>query len=228
MRHRLLADVHQAHRLFRAPATRVEQTLAVHRLDHEIGDEQFFRERGRPRHQLALGIEHHAATVEHQLVLAAHLVDVGERAAGIGGTRGEHALARVRLAGVERRAVDVDVQLGATGGLLGQRAGGAPDVFADADAHLHPTDDVQLVRVAGVAGREVALFVEHGVVRQQALAVGAQHLATGAHRGGVVEVAIGGDIAHHRSAAPGVSGHLGERGEVVGDEAGFSTRSSGG
>jgi hypothetical protein len=119
---------------------------------------------------------------------------------------------------MERRTVDVDVQLGATGGLVGQRAGGAPDVLADADAHLHPTDHVQLVRVAGVAGREVALFVEHRVVRQQALAVGAQHLAARAHRSRGVEIAIGGDIAHHRGTAPGVGGHLGERSEVVGDE----------
>ena len=122
------------------------------------------------------------------------------------------------LAGVERRAVDVDVQLGTTGGLLGERAGGAPHVLADADAHLHATDDVQLVRIVVVAGREVAGLVEHGVVGQQPLAVGADHLAAGAHRGCVVEVAVGVDEADHGSAATSARRQLAEGDQVVGHE----------
>ena len=63
----------------------------------------------------------------------------------------------------------------------GQRAVRAPDVLADADADLDAADDVQLERVGLVARREVAGLVEHGVVRQQALAVRAEDLALGAH-----------------------------------------------
>ena len=158
--------------------------------------------------QFAIGVEHHRAAVEHQLVLPAHLVHVHQRATGVGGTRGQHALAAGRLAGVERRAVDVDVQLGAAGRLMRERAGGAPHVFADADAHLHATDDVQLVRVVLVAGGEVAGLVEHRVVGQQPLAIRAHHLAVGAHGGSVVQIAVGVDEAHHRGTATCARRHL--------------------
>ena len=69
--------------------------------------------------------------------------------------------------------------------------------------------------------REVASLVEHGVVRQQALAIRADDLAVGAHRRRVVEVAIGVDEADDRRAATGVRGDLGQRLEVVGDEPGL-------
>src|SRR3546814_2488209 len=53
------------------------------------------------------------------------------------------------------------------------------------------------------AGGEVALLVEHGVVGQQALVVAAHHLAVDAHGGGVAQVAVGVDEAHHRGAPAG-------------------------
>jgi hypothetical protein len=84
---RLLADQHQAHLLVGAAATRVEQALAVHRLDDEVGDEQLLHQQRGSGHQVAVGVEHHAAAVEHQLVLPAHLVDVGERAADASAAR---------------------------------------------------------------------------------------------------------------------------------------------
>ena len=138
---------------------------------------------------------------------------------GVGSPRRQHALAGGGLASVVRRAVDVHRQLGAAIGLMGQRAVWAPHVLADADADLHPTDDVELERVGLVAGREVAGLVEHGVVRQQALAVRAEDPSAGAHRGGVEEVAIRLHEADHRGAVAGDGGELGERDLVVGDEA---------
>lgn len=120
---------------------------------------------------------------------------------------------------MERRAVDVDVELGTARRLLRQRPGGAPHVFADADAHLHPADLVQLVRVAGIAGGEVAGLVEDGVVGQQALAIGAHHLTADAHRCRVVEVAIGRDVADHRGAPLRMGRNPVKSREVVGHEA---------
>ena len=221
VRHRLLADGDELHLLLRAPTARIEETLAVHRFDRHVGDQELFFEKRGASHQVPVGVEHHAAPVEDELVLTAHLVDVGERAARIRSAGCEHALAGTRLAGMERRTVDVDVQLRPAGSLFGQRASGAPDVLADADAHLHTADDVQLVRVVLVAGGEVAGLVEHGVVRKQTLAVRAEHHAARAHSGGVVEVAIGGDVADHCDTAPRERGHLVQRGEVVGHEAGL-------
>ena len=182
--------------------------------------EQLLDEQRGAGDEVAVGVEHHAAAVEHQLVLPAHLVHVGERAAGVGGTGGEHALAGAVLAGVVRRAVDVDVQLGAAGGLLGERAGGAPHVLADADAHLHAADHVQLVGVAVGAGREVAGLVEHGVVRQQPLAVGAD----APRRRRTPPRRCRGRGRRRRSRPPPRSGRVRaatslERGQVVGDEA---------
>ena len=214
----VFADEHHPHLVVGAAATRVEQTLAVDGLDDHVGHQQFLDEHRRPGDQIAVGVEHHAAAVEHQLVLTAHLVHVRQRTTGVGRTSGQHALAGTPLAEVVRRAVDVDVQFGAARRLLGKRTGGAPDVFADADAHLHAADDVQLVRVARVAGCEVAGLVEHGVVGQQALAIRADHMPVHAHSGSVVEVAVGGHIPHHCGTTPRVRGHLLQGGEVVGHE----------
>ncbi len=99
---------------------------------------------------------------------------------------------------------------------VGERAVGAPDVLADADADVHAADDVQLEVL--VARREVAGLVEHGVVRQVALAVGADHLAAGAHGGGVEQILVGVDVADDGGAAAGVLGELAERGFGVLDE----------
>ena len=68
-------------------------------------------------------------------------------------------------------------------------------------------------------GREVARLVEHGVVRQQPLAIRADDLAVRADRGGVVDVAVLVDEADDRRAAAGPRGELRQHLEVVGDEA---------
>ena len=96
---------------------------------------------------------------------------------------------------------------------------GDPDVLADRDADLDAADHVQLERIGVVAGREVAGLVEHGVVREQPLAVRAERprrSRTPRRR-----------CSRSRSAstnpttaahAPGAGGELAERGPVVGDE----------
>ena len=140
---------------------------------------------------------------------------------GVGGTRRQHLLAVRGLAAVVRRAVDVDGQLGAAVGLHRERTVGAPDVLADRDADLDAADDVQLERVGLVARREVAGLVEHRVVRQQPLAVRAEHLAPGAHGGGVEQVAVLVDEADDGRAVAGAGGELAEGGLVVGDEPGL-------
>ena len=86
---------------------------------------------------------------------------------------------------------------------------------------LTPPIDVQLQRVGLVAGREVAGLVEHRVVRQQTLAVGAEHPAVGAHGGGVEQVEVLVDVAEHGDAPSRVAGQAGQRRLVVGDEAGL-------
>ena len=134
------------------PATRVEQPFAVHGWHRHVDDHQVVDELRGPRQQRALVVEHDRTAVEDQLVLAADLVDVHDRRVRIGRPGRQHPLALGALAGVERRTVDVDADLGAGGRLLGDGTERAPDVLADRDAHLDATDHEQLERIGVVPG----------------------------------------------------------------------------
>src|SRR5204863_341783 len=101
--------------------------------------------------------------VEDQLVLAAHLVHVHEGTGAVRGPGGEHALALGQTPGVVGRGVEVDDQLGAAVGLLGDGPGRAPRVLAyrhpDAVADdrvdltggdAHPRHEIRLRETASV------------------------------------------------------------------------------
>ena len=200
---------------------RVEQALTVRGEDRHVDDDEILDELLAAVEEVALGVEGQRAAVEHQLVLAADLVDVHQRRVAVGGTGGEHPLPVGGLAGVVRRGVDVDGELGAAVSLDEERTIRAPDVLTDADADVDAADDVQLERVGHVAGHEVAGLVEHGVVGQQPLAVRAEHPCVGTHGGGVEQIEVLVDVAEHCDATPGVAGQAGQRRLVVGDEARF-------
>ncbi len=102
-----------------------------------------------------------------------------------------------------------------------ERSERAPDVLADRDPDLHATDHVQLERIGVVTRREVARLVEHGVVRQQPLAIRADDLTVRTDGGGVVDVAILIDEPDDRGTPAGASGELRQHLEVVGDEPGL-------
>ena len=97
------------------------------------GQRQRLDEAGRLRHQPAVGVEREGAAVEHQLVLAADLVDVEQRQPGLGHPRHGELQPQVLLAVLERRAVGDEQDLGpALGQALGHVLG--PHVLADHDA----------------------------------------------------------------------------------------------
>ena len=221
-----LGEHHLGQGLGADPAPRVEEALAEDRPHVEIHHQHRLGELRGPGHQLAVGVEHHGGPVEDQLVLAADLVHVDEGAGRIGGPGGEHALARRQPVGEVRRGVHVHDQLGTAEALEGDRAVRAPGVLADADADPHAPDHVELGPLG--TGREVPLLVEHGVVRQQPLAVDAGHLPADADGGGVVEVAPGVDEADDGRAPAGAGGHLGQGGAVVGHEPGLEHQVLGG
>jgi hypothetical protein len=99
----------------------------------------------------------------------------------------EHLLALAVLADMERRCGDVRDQLRAGKREIGRRRSRLPHVFADrrADDDIAETQEVEVV-----AGREVAVLVEHAVVRQVALAVDALHLAVRKHEARVEEIGV--------------------------------------
>ncbi len=202
----------------RGTTSRVEQALAIDGWNRHVDDQQLARELRAAGEQRAFVVEHERRTVEHQFVLPADLVDVDDRTMRIGRPGREHALTNGTLADREGRGVDVDVQFGPGGRLLGERPERAPDVLADRDPDLHAADHVQLERIRLVTRGEVAGLVEDRVVRQQAFAVGADDLAVGAHRGGVVQVTVEVDEPDDRGASPGARRQLGEHVEIVDDE----------
>ena len=153
----------------------------------EVDDEQSLLEAGRSGDDLALGVEDERVPVEDELVLAADGVAEDERAAVVPRPRREHLLALRVLADVERRRGEVDEDLRACLGALDGGRAGLPDVLADRQSESRlavlEQHDVR-------AGLEVALLVEHAVVRQQPLAVDGTHVAVGAHEARVVEPAV--------------------------------------
>src|SRR5690606_31759708 len=109
-----------------------------------------------------VAIEDERGAVENELILAADLVDIGERQPGLGHARHRDIHADVDLSPVEWRAVGYNEELGAA---LREALGNfiCPDVFADGHADL---DAAEVDRTGKRARVEHALLVEHTVVWQ--------------------------------------------------------------
>ena len=101
--------------------------------------------------------------------------------------RGEHLLPLAVAADVERRGREVRQELRAREREVGRGRPRLPHVLADrrADQRAAVLEEEQVA-----SRREVAVLVEDAVVRQEALAVDRLHLAAGADRARVVEVAV--------------------------------------
>ena len=151
----------------------------------EVGDEQVLAEHWRAREQVAAGAVDGRAAVEDQVVLSADEVAIEREHGVVGGASGEHLLALLRLAGVERGAVDVDDDFCAGQALVLHRTGGVPDVLANRYADPRAGDVEEL---HALAGTEVARLVEDAVVRQVLLVVCAGHVAIVDHGGGIEDV----------------------------------------
>jgi hypothetical protein len=149
-------------------APRVVQARVEDGVEVEVGDDEVLGELAAPGHRLAALVDDQAAAVEDQLVLAAHHVDEGQAHQVVRRPGGDHPLALVSLAGVVRRGVDRHHQLGAGQGLPRGGPGRIPDVLADVDGE---GGLAQLEHRRLGAGLEVAVLVEHAVVRQVLLVV---------------------------------------------------------
>ena len=124
--------------------------------------------------------------VEHELVLAADLIDVDDRQVAFGDARHRDVEAHLVLVALIGRAVRHDQQLGAG---LGQALHhlGAPDVLADRQPEAHTAK----AHRAGIGpGNEHALLVEHPVVGQIDLETHGRDGAAIEHAIGVVELAV--------------------------------------
>ena len=162
-----------------APAAqpRVAQALVHGGVQVEIADQELLRERGSAREHAAVGPEHGAAPVEHELVLTADEIAVGDRAEAVAGARREHLLARLTLAEVVGGGRDVEHADRSERGRLGHGVR-QPDVLADRQRE-RALGRLDVQRAA--AGRERALLVEDAVVGQLALVVAREDGAVGEH-----------------------------------------------
>ena len=125
--------------------------------------------------------------VEDELVLPSDEVAEREVGARVARTRDEHLLAVLRLADVERRGRQVHDQLRARQREIRRGRAGLPDVLADRDADGHVSEPKQHEVAAGC---EVAVLVEHAVVREEVLAVDALHAAVRADGARIREVEV--------------------------------------
>ena len=132
--------------------------------------------------QHAVGTDHQGVPVEHELVLPADHVHVGQGRPGLHRPprgQGEPGVVLVHLVG---RAVDHDEQPGPDLAHLGHGATVLPEVLADGQRDVDPGDPHD----AGIGARdEVAELVEHPVVGQVVLAVPGDDAAPVQHGSGV-------------------------------------------
>ena len=133
--------------------------------------------RGRMRSRVrerALGIERTAPAVEHQVVVAAELIDVDDAHFVAARHAAEHLLAKMVFSGGERRRREVQDRLCAGRREFLDRivvvaaplpeVAIVPDVLADADAEPSSSD---LKNLRAVKRLEIPVFVEDVVSRQQ-------------------------------------------------------------
>jgi hypothetical protein len=131
------------------------------------------------------GIGDQRAAVEHHRVLAADAVDVGDGDPEVAAGLLQQRVAAPALVALERRGVDRQDHLGAGGHGRMQRLG-EPHVLADEQAECDALEFEHAVAAVRV-DHEVAALVEHRVVGQLALAVGALDAAVAQDAGGVVD-----------------------------------------
>ena len=185
----------------------------------QIHDDKVLGELDARSDQRPVGCHHEGVTIEDQLVLTAHLVHVGDGTTGLGHPARQHGEALGPPAPVVRRRVEVYDDVGAPTPRPGDWTVVEPDVLTDGDAHPSPRHTEERGRL--VARHEPPLFVEHAVIRQEALAVHAHHTAARTHRGGIGQsdpARRGADEPDHHGAMSGGGSDLFERSHVVGDE----------
>ena len=190
LRRRKLDLLHGRRVLARAiqlAAARVSETTPDRGDRLDVDDEQVLLEPRCAGDDLTGVVEDDRVPVEDELVLAADEVAEREVGARVARPRDEHLLPLLGLADVERRRGEVDDELRAGEREVGRRRPGLPDVLADRDPDrgLPESEDDELAALG-----EVAVLVEHAVVRQEVLAVHALNAPVGAHGTRVREIAV--------------------------------------
>jgi hypothetical protein len=161
------------------------ESLPENRLSVNVDNNQILSELAAFSQNIAVLIEDDAVAVENQLVLPADGVHVRDYNAMVYGARVEHLVAKVAFASVERRRTDVDDQFRISIRLGRRRPARVPDVLANVDAEIGAAE---LDDGARAARLEVAILIEHAVVRQEDLVVHGSKKPIMRYGGRVVDV----------------------------------------
>ena len=185
----------------------------------EVEEAQILHEHRRTFQQRAIGIDHEAATVKHQIVLASHLVEIDHRRVHFGRTAYRKVDAGVGFAFLIWRTVHGEQQIDVLLGELRHGTAILPDVFANGHADACT---VHVEHHGFVAGTENAEFVEHTIVGQKVLVVAGPNHAVMQYDESVARLgclAISADRAdHHKQVAKPIGSQFG------GKPAGFVPR----
>ena len=130
----------------------------------EVPERQVFHEHRAAFDKRAVGVDHEAAAVEDEVVLAAHLVQVDHRGVHFGRAAHREVETGVGFAFLVWRTVHSQQQVDVLLGEFGHRAAVLPDVLADGHADARA---VHVEHHGFVAGAEDAEFVgpDHAVVQ---------------------------------------------------------------
>ena len=152
-------------------------------------DGDLFLAAGQLGRHLAAGIHHKAGPVEHQLVVAAHLVHIDHRALQFFGGAGGEAMAQGRLGLAKRGCREIEQHIDPVRLQRGYGIGTSqavalqfllnPEVFADGETQRPAATSLLELQNGGLVGRpEIAPFVKDVVGGQQLFAGDDAPLAT--------------------------------------------------
>ena len=181
----------------------------------DVADQQLLLELRGTGQQRAGVIDDERMAVEDEFILAADQRAEGERGGVLAGALAHHLLALAALAGVVGGGGEVHDQRRARQRKVRAGRSGLPDVLADRDPDAVLAE---LDQTRHSAGLEVALLVEHAVVRQADLAVDGREATVSEHRGGVVDVGRALGKTDDRDEAVGPASEPVDRGARVAQE----------
>ena len=163
--------------------------------------------------QVAIAVDHEAGPVEHQFILPANAVDIGQRQATFGGAALGHAIDPQRvLVDLVGAAVGAQQNFRAAPGKVAANRR-VPYILADRHPQQHPAKGHRLGQGSGVKQPHL---VKGAVVWQFVLVAQRGHLAAIEQRHAVIEHPVGGKDAadQHRRAA--IGGGLGQQFQLHG------------
>ena len=153
----------------------------------QVDEQKLLGEAGGAGDDFARVVEDDGVAVEDEFVLSADEIAEREVGARVASARHEHLLTVLGLADVERRRREVHDQLRSREREVRRRRARLPDVLADREPNGRLPDPEE---DEFTALREVAVLVEHAVVREEVFAVDRLHASVGAHGTRVREIAV--------------------------------------